>query len=86
MDRIAAALERMAPAPMPAPDFSVASAFVWHTDPDRLEAPLLRRDGVLVEVGWNEALDAVAAAIQASRGGGRPIVGVGRIALPSVSL
>jgi hypothetical protein len=37
MDRIAAALERMAPAPMPAPDFSVASAFVWHTDPDRLE-------------------------------------------------
>jgi predicted AAA+ superfamily ATPase len=37
MDRIAAALERMAPAPMPTPDFSVASAFVWHTDPDRLE-------------------------------------------------
>ena len=36
MDRIAAALERMAPAPAPAPDFE-ASAFVWHTDPDRLE-------------------------------------------------
>ena len=37
MDRIAAALERMAPAPLSAPDFSVASAFVWHVAPDRLE-------------------------------------------------
>jgi predicted AAA+ superfamily ATPase len=37
MDRIAAALERMAPAPLAAPDFSGASAFVWHTGPDRLE-------------------------------------------------
>ncbi|MFK7868255.1 MAG: ATP-binding protein [Roseobacter sp.] len=37
MDRIASALERMAPAPMAAPDFSVASAFVWHVSPDRLE-------------------------------------------------
>lgn len=37
MDRIAQALERLAPAPMPVPDFSRASAFVWHTSPDRLE-------------------------------------------------
>ncbi|MCX7566221.1 ATP-binding protein [Sulfitobacter sp. F26169L] len=37
MDRIAAALERIAPAPLAAPDFSSASAFVWHTGPDRLE-------------------------------------------------
>jgi uncharacterized protein len=37
MDRIAAALERMAPAPMAAPDFDAAPAFVWHTAPDRLE-------------------------------------------------
>ncbi|MEP3920952.1 ATP-binding protein [Ascidiaceihabitans sp.] len=36
MERIAQALERMAPAPSPAPDFA-ASAFVWHTGPDRLE-------------------------------------------------
>ena len=36
LDRIAAALERLAPAPMPAPDFT-AEAFVWHTSPDRLE-------------------------------------------------
>lgn len=35
-ERIAAALERLAPAPLPAPDFS-AEAFVWHTSPDRLE-------------------------------------------------
>lgn len=37
MDRIAQALERMAPPPAPAPDFAAASAFVWHTGPDRLE-------------------------------------------------
>ena len=37
MVRIAAALERIAPAPLQAPDFSTAAAFVWHTDPDRLE-------------------------------------------------
>jgi uncharacterized protein len=35
LDRIAAALERLAPAPMPAPDFA-AGAFAWHTGPDRL--------------------------------------------------
>lgn len=38
LDRIAQALERLAPAPLPAPDFSSASAFVWHTGPDRLVA------------------------------------------------
>lgn len=37
MDRIAAALERMSPPPQPAPDFDAATAFVWHTGPDRLE-------------------------------------------------
>ena len=36
LDRIAAALERMSPAPLDAPDFSGASAFVWHVEPDRL--------------------------------------------------
>ena len=35
--RIAAALERMAPAPLEAPDFGVADAFVWHVSPDRLD-------------------------------------------------
>jgi len=37
LTRIAAALERMAPAPLPRPDFDAASGFVWHIDPDRLE-------------------------------------------------
>ncbi|WP_299932926.1 ATP-binding protein [uncultured Pelagimonas sp.] len=36
MERIAAALERMSPAPLAAPDFS-AEAFVWHTGPEQLE-------------------------------------------------
>ncbi len=36
LTRIAEALERLAPAAMPAPDFS-AEAFAWHTGPDRLE-------------------------------------------------
>ena len=34
--RIAGALERMAPAPLAAPDFAAADAFVWHVSPDRL--------------------------------------------------
>jgi predicted AAA+ superfamily ATPase len=53
MDRIAQALERMAPAPVAAPDFASASAFVWHTAPDRLEpvATVSRVDiGLLVGV------------------------------------
>ena len=37
LERIAAALERIAPAPMPAPDFDAAPAFVWHVGPDRLD-------------------------------------------------
>jgi uncharacterized protein len=52
LDRIVAALERLAPAPMPAPDFA-AEAFVWHTQPDRLEpvAQVARVDiGLLIGV------------------------------------
>jgi uncharacterized protein len=52
LERIAAALERLAPAPMPAPDFG-AEAFVWHTSPDRLDpvAHVSRVDlGLLVAV------------------------------------
>ena len=50
--RIAEALERMAPASMPSPDFS-AEAFAWHTGPDRLEpvAKVSRVDiGLLIGV------------------------------------
>ena len=41
LGRIAAALERLAPAPGAAPDFAAAEAFVWHADRDRL-APVGR--------------------------------------------
>lgn len=37
MERIAQALERMSPAPLDAPAFDAADAFVWHTSPDRLD-------------------------------------------------
>jgi predicted molibdopterin-dependent oxidoreductase YjgC len=46
-------------------------------DADRLETPLLRRNGQLVPVGWSEALDAAAGAMRAARDAGRPIVGLG---------
>lgn len=36
MDRIAEALERIAPAPLQAPDFDAAEAYVWHVAPDAL--------------------------------------------------
>ncbi|WP_299023730.1 ATP-binding protein [uncultured Sulfitobacter sp.] len=49
IDRIAQALERMAPAPVVAPDFGVASAFVWHTGPDRLE-PVMQVSRVDVDL------------------------------------
>ena len=58
LDRIAAALERLAPAPAPAPDFTAASAFVWHTDPDRLVpvAKVARVDLSLL-IGVNRSRD-----------------------------
>ncbi len=37
LERIAEALERLRPPPASAPDWSAASAFVWHADPDHLE-------------------------------------------------
>ncbi len=55
--RIAEALERLAPAPMAAPDFA-AEAFAWHTGPDRLE-PVARvaRVDIGLLVGVNRARD-----------------------------
>ncbi len=38
LDRITDALERLAPTPPPAPDFSAAEAFVWHPEGRRLTA------------------------------------------------
>jgi predicted AAA+ superfamily ATPase len=47
--RIAAALERMAPAPLEAPEFSGADGFVWHVSPDRLD-PVARINRVEVDL------------------------------------
>jgi predicted AAA+ superfamily ATPase len=52
--RIAAALERMAPAPLSAPDLREADAFVWHVSPDRL-SPVARVNRV--EVGLLVGID-----------------------------
>jgi len=41
LERIADALERLAPAPKPAQDLSVADAYVWHAEGERL-APVAR--------------------------------------------
>lgn len=41
LQRIASALERLAPPPPPAPDFAAAEAFVWHPEGRRL-APVRR--------------------------------------------
>ena len=56
--RIAAALERMNPAPASAPDFDAASAFVWHPDPDRLvPVEYVNRLDVSLLVGIDRARD-----------------------------
>ncbi len=49
LSRIAEALERIAPAPMPAPDFTAAGGFVWHVEPDRLE-PVARINRVRLDL------------------------------------
>ncbi|EDM71946.1 hypothetical protein RAZWK3B_17548 [Roseobacter sp. AzwK-3b] len=58
LDRIAAALERMAPAPLSAPDFDAADAFVWHVEPDRLEpVPHVARVEMDLLVGIDRSRD-----------------------------
>ena len=37
LERMAAALDRIAPPPAQAPDWAAAEAFVWHVSPDRLD-------------------------------------------------
>ena len=58
LERIAAALERMAPAPLTAPDLKQAVAFVWHVDPDCLQ-PVgdVSRVDLSLLVGINRARD-----------------------------
>ncbi|TFL16806.1 ATP-binding protein [Jannaschia formosa] len=55
--RIAEALERLAPAPQPAPDWA-ASAYLWDTDPDRLiPVPQVNRIPLNLLVGIDRARD-----------------------------
>jgi hypothetical protein len=54
LERIAAALERLAPAPLAAPDFGAVDAFLWHTGPDWLE-PV--RDVARVDIGLLVGID-----------------------------
>lgn len=58
MIRIADALERMAPAPSAAPDFSTADGFVWQVEPDRLEpVPKINRVDLGLLVGVDRSRD-----------------------------
>ena len=65
LSRIAAALERIAPAPLDAPDFDSATAFVWHVEPDRLE-PVTRvnRVDLSLLVGVDRSRDTLLANTQ----------------------
>lgn len=56
--RIAEALERIAPAPLQAPDFEAADGFVWHVSPDRLEpVERINRVDIGLLVGVDRARD-----------------------------
>ncbi|WP_371171485.1 ATP-binding protein [Aliiroseovarius sp. 2305UL8-7] len=60
----------MSPAPLSAPDFSNADAFVWHTAPDRLE-PVKNVNRVAIEllIGVNRSRDTLLAnTLQFARG------------------
>ncbi len=57
LGRIAEALERLAPGPAVAPDFS-SPAYVWHADPDRLDpVERVNRVGLELLVGINRSRD-----------------------------
>ncbi len=61
LKRIAAALERISPPPLDAPDLNIAEAFVWHTEPDRL-VPVARINRVAIDllVGIDRVRDTLA--------------------------
>ena len=62
LERIAAALERMSPAPLPSPDFGAAGAFVWHVAPDRLDpVPNVSRVDLSLLLGIERARDTLIA-------------------------
>jgi hypothetical protein len=62
LHRIAAALDRMAPPPQPAPDFAAADAFLWHTAPERLDpVPVVARVDLSLLVGIDRSRDTLLA-------------------------
>ena len=62
LQRIADALERLAPAPSVPPDFDAASAFVWRTEPDRLDpTPVVARIDLDLLIGVDRARDTLLA-------------------------
>ncbi len=70
LERIADALDRLAPPPAPPPSFAEADAYVWHTAPDRLE-PVARVNRVPLEqlVAIDRARDTLLAnTLQFARG------------------
>ena len=70
LKRIAAALERMAPAPLDVPDFEMANAFLWQTGPERLTpVPRVSRVDISLLVGINRSRDTLLAnTLQFARG------------------
>lgn len=70
LNRIAAALERMAPPPAPQPSFTEAAAYVWHPDPDRLQpVPQVSRVDLVQLIGIDRSRDTLLAnTLQFARG------------------
>lgn len=62
LHRIAAALERMSPAAAPPPDFATAQAYLWHANPDHLQAvPQVKRVDLHLLLGIDRARDTLLA-------------------------
>jgi uncharacterized protein len=58
LKRIAAALERISPKSLAAPDFSQADGFVWHVSPDRLDpVTVINRVEIGLLIGIDRARD-----------------------------
>ncbi|RWR34193.1 ATP-binding protein [Sinirhodobacter populi] len=68
--RIAEALERLAPPPVPAPDLTAADAFLWQTGPDRLvPVPQVARVDIALLQGIDRAKETLLAnTLQFARG------------------
>ncbi len=70
MERIAAALERLRPPPAKAPEFGMATAFVWQADPDMLvPVPKVNRVDVDLLVGIDRSRDTLLANTRQFAGG-----------------